>query len=204
MSEPISRRDWVARLAVAAGALVTAAEAQHAHDSVAREKQSGSYQPKALTAHEYATLAKLSDLIIPADDHSPGALEAGAASFIDFLCSVNSDFRDIFTGGLLWLDNAAAEGGEPGEAGAKTFLESAPAAQTALLDKLAYRKNAAVWPDLDPGIQFFAFCRRLVADAYYTTPTGYKEVGYMGNSGMPHFSVPQEALDYALKRSDLA
>jgi len=198
MSEPISRRDWMTRLAAGA-ALVTAAEAQHAHESVAREKhQAGSYQPKALTPHEYATLEKLSDLIIPADDHSPGALEAGAASFIDFLCSLNTDLRDIFTGGLLWLDTAA-EGGEAG----KTFLESGPADQTALLDKIAFRKNAAVWPELDPGIQFFAFCRRLVADAYYTTPTGYKEVGYMGNSGMAHFSVPKEALDYALKRSNL-
>lgn len=43
----------------------------------------------------------------------------------------------------------------------------------------------------------------MVADAYYTTPIGYKEVGYMGNTGMAQFSVPKEALEYALKRSGL-
>jgi gluconate 2-dehydrogenase gamma chain len=191
----VSRREWLARLAAGAS-LVTLAEAQHAHDAVAREKQhGGAYQPKALTAHEYATLEKLSDLILPADEHSPGALEAGAAGFIDFLCAANSDLRDLYTGGLMWLDEAMEHDY------AKTFLEAAPGEQTAMLDKIAYRKNAS--PELNPGIQFFAFCRRMVADAYYTTPLGYKEVGYMGNSGMAQFSVPNEALDYALKRSGL-
>ncbi len=194
--KPVSRREWLARLA-AGVAVVSGAEAQHAHEAVAREKQKGgTYQPKALTAHEYATLQKLSDLILPADDHSPGALEAGAAGFIDFLCSVNNDLRYLYTGGLMWLDEAMEHAHD------KPFLEAAPVEQTAMLDKIAYRKNAS--PELDPGIDFFALCRRMVADAYYTTPIGYKEVGYMGNSGMAQFSVPKEALEYALKRSGLA
>jgi len=43
-----------------------------------------------------------------------------------------------------------------------------------------------------------------VADAYYTSPIGMRELGYMGNSAVAHFSVPQEAIDYAVKRSPLA
>jgi hypothetical protein len=193
----LSRRELMARLAAGA-AIIGTADAQHVHDSVAQEKsaQSGTYKPKALTDHEYATLRKLSDYIIPADEHSPGALAAGAADFIDFLCNASDEMRDIYTGGLLWLDDAMARRHD-----GKTFLESAPAQQTAMLDLIAFRKNAS--PELNPGIQFFAFCRRMVADAYYTTPIGYKDVGFMGNSGMAEFTVPKEAVDYALKRSGL-
>ena len=200
MSNPLefSRRDLLARLA-AGVSLVTAADAQHVHESVAQEKagQKGAYKPKALTAHEYATLQHLSDLIIPADDRSPGALAAGAADFIDFLCASSDEMRDIYTGGLLWLDDTMAHTSD-----GQTFLAASPAQQTALLDRIAYRKNQS--PELNAGIQFFAFCRRMVADAYYTTPIGYKEVGYMGNSAMAQFSVPKEALEYALKRSPFA
>jgi hypothetical protein len=199
MSSPLefSRRDLLARLAAGAS-IVATADAQHVHESVAQEKaaQKGAYKPKALTPHEYGTLQHLSDLIIPADDHSPGALAAGAADFIDFLCAASDEMRDIYTGGLLWLDDTMARRYD-----GRTFLDAAPAQQTAMLDLIAFRKNQS--SELNPGIQFFAFCRRMVADAYYTTPIGYKEVGYMGNTGMAQFSVPKEAVDYALKRSGL-
>ena len=198
MSEArLSRRDLLARLA-AGMSLVTAADAQHAHEALAQQNatRKGPYQPKALTAHEYATLQKLSDLILPADERSAGALAAGAAEFIDFLCAANGEMRDLFTGGLMWLDEAMAHGHD-----GANFLESTAAQQTAMLDRIAYRRNAS--PELDPGIEFFAFCRRLVADAYYTTPTGFQELGYMGNGAMAQFRVPAECLEYALKRSGL-
>jgi hypothetical protein len=178
--------------------MIGTAEAQHVHDAVAQEKSAagGAYKPKALTAHEYATLKKLSDYIIPADEHSPGALAAGAADFIDFLCHASDEMRDLYTGGLLWLDDAMAHRHD-----GQSFLEASTAQQTAMLDLIAWRKNAS--PELNPGIQFFALCRRMVADAYYTTPIGWKDVGFMGNSAMATFTVPQEAVDYALKRSGL-
>ncbi len=200
MSSPLefSRRDLLARLA-AGMSIVAAADAQHVHESVAQEKtaQKGPYKPKSLTAHEYATLQRLSDLILPADEHSPGALAAGAADFIDFLCAASDEMRDIYTGGILWLDEEMKH-----RHGGKAFIDDTAEQQTAMLDIIAWRKNQT--PELYPGIQFFAFCRRMVADAYYTSPIGYKEVGYMGNAAMSQFSVPQEALDYAMKRSGLA
>jgi len=74
--------------------------------------------------------------------------------------------------------------------------------QKAMLDLIAFRENST--PEIAPGIQFFNWARRLVVDAYYTSPAGIKEVGYMGNSAMSTFSVPQAAVDYALKRSPFA
>lgn len=192
-----SRRELMARIAAGLTAIATA-DAQHVHEQVAQEKAAanGSYTPKALTAHEYATVEHLGELIIPADEHSPGAREAGAAEFIDFLCNAAGQMKDIWTGGVLWLDEQMKHRHQ-----GKAFVECAPAQQTAMLDLIAWRKNRS--PELNAGIDFFAFCRRLVADAYYTSPIGFKEVGYMGNGAMSSFSVPKEALDYAMKRSGL-
>src|SRR3954452_5935656 len=192
-----SRRELMARLA-AGVSIVATADAQHVHETMAQEKasQKGPYKPKALTAHEYATLKRLSDLIIPADEHSPGALAANAADLIDFLCGASDEMRDIYTGGILWIDEEMKH-----RYHRKAFADAAPEQHTALLDLIACRKNQS--PELNAAIQFFAFCRRMVADAYYTTPIGFKEVGYMGNGAVSHFSVPKEALDYAMKRSGL-
>src|SRR5512140_2904171 len=92
-----TRRDLLATLAAGA-AIVATADAQHVHEAVAQEKTAakGPYKPKALNAHEYTTVQRLSDLIIPADEHSPGALAAGAADFIDFLCNASDEMRDIW------------------------------------------------------------------------------------------------------------
>jgi len=54
---------------------------------------------------------------------------------------------------------------------------------------------------LQAGIRFFAWARKMVVDAYYTSAVGIEEIGYEGNKGMSEFSVPQEAIDYAIRRS---
>jgi gluconate 2-dehydrogenase gamma chain len=200
-----SRRDLLVRiggalsLAAAGENVLPAQDAQHVHEALAADKSAlkGSFQPKALTAHEYATLEHLSGLIVPADEHSPGAIQAGAAAFIDFLCAASDEMLAIYTGGLAWLDDAMRR-----RADGKDFLSAPASEQTALLDLIAWRKNQS--PELNPGIQFFSWARRMVVDAYYTSPIGFKDLGYMGNRAMSSFSVPQEAVDYVMKRSPLA
>src|SRR5689334_18809310 len=96
----VSRRDLLrigasVSLASAGENVLSAQNAEHVHHAVNDAKTAkGGYQPKALNAHEYATLQRLTDLIIPADARSPGALTAGAADYIDFLCSVSEDLKD--------------------------------------------------------------------------------------------------------------
>jgi gluconate 2-dehydrogenase gamma chain len=200
-----SRRDLLRHigaaisLAAVGEEVLTAQDAQHVHNAVAQDAaaQKGKYQPKALTAHEFATLERLAGLIIPADEHSKGALEAGAADFIDFLCAASDEMLNIYTGGLAWLDDEARR-----RYNGKDFLGVQTAGQTALLDLIAWRKNES--PELNPGIQFFSWVRRMVADAYYSSPIGIQDLGYMGNTAVPEFSVPQQAVDYALKRSPFA
>ena len=194
MSE-LSRRNLLQTIAMAATAGSLPLEAaQHVHNVATAEKTTtGAYHPKALNAHEYKTLEKLADFIIPAGDNSPSGSVAGAPEFIDLLASQNPELLAIYTGGIAWLDFACRRHHNT------DFLGATQAQQTMLLDLIAYRKNES--PELGPGIRFFDWARRMVVDAYYTSPAGIKDVGYLGNTAVSKFEVPQEAIDYALKRS---
>lgn len=198
MSE-FSRRDLVkiALAVTSAGGSIDVASAQHVHETAAADKAAtgGVYKPKAFTDHEYVTLRKLAELIVPADDVSPSALESGASEFVDLLCSNNVELASTYTGGMAWLDREMMRRYHT------NFVAAKPEQQTAMLDLLAFRKNAVDSPELGPGIRFFDWVRMMVVDAFYTSKAGVKDIGYLGNKGMAKFEIPQEAIDYALKRS---
>jgi len=207
MNEPndVSRRDLfrIVGTTLLSAELITAQDAKDAHAGMSmpaagtapRSLNGGpNFVPKYLKPHEFKTLRVLGDLIMPADATSPAASEAGAAEFIDFLCSRNEDLANIFDGGLTWLDQYMIHKYD------SDFLTSKPAEQKALLD-LAYGGRTAA-PEVAAGQQFFTWARNMVVDAYYTSPVGVKDIGYMGNTVVPApFGVPQEAVDYVLKRS---
>ena len=200
MSEStFTRRDLVkiALSVTTAGGAIDKLSAQHVHNMAAAEKAAngGVYKPKAFNAHEYATLQRLAELIVPADDVSPSALESGACEFIDLLTSNNAELAAKYTGGIAWLDREMRR-----RCDAK-FIDAKPDQQTALLDLIAFRKTAADSPQLSAGVEFFRWARMMVVDAFYTSKVGIKDVGYMGNTAVAKFEVPQEAIDYALKRS---
>ncbi|HXJ38632.1 MAG TPA: gluconate 2-dehydrogenase subunit 3 family protein [Bryobacteraceae bacterium] len=186
-------------LTTAGSGVLSPALAQHVHAAMADARSlsgGAAYLPKAFTKHDFQTLKKLADIVIPTDQNSPGASEAGAAEYIDFLASRNADLAAIFNGGFAWLDNYMSK-----TYGAD-FLTAKPQQQTDLLDKLAYKKNHT--PQTAPGVPFWTWVRNMTVDAYYTSPAGVKDIGYMGNGAMSSFSVPKEAVDYALKRSPFA
>lgn len=191
MSSP-TRREVLRTVATTALAgSLSAQQAQHVHQEAAKAAEPGGvYHPKALTTHEFSTLEKLCELIVP------GASKGPAAEFIDLLASQNPEMAAIYTGGLAWLDHAMRRSVNA------TFLQAAPADQVALLDKIAYGGNAS--PDLAAGIRFFEWVRRMTVDAYYTSAAGIQELGYLGNKAVSEFKAPQEAMDYALRRSGLA
>ncbi len=191
MSNPldVSRRGLLVQIGAGIG-LAAAGESALPAQQTRTAAGAAAYVPKALTAHEYATMDSLAEWIVP------GARAAGATKFIDFLCNATDDMKTIFTGGLAWLDDAMRR-----RTDGKDFVGASQDQQKAMLDSIAFRENNS--PELGPGIHFFDWARRLVVDAYYTSPAGIKEVGYIGNSAMSTFSVPQEAVDYAVKRSGL-
>src|SRR5216110_595320 len=105
-NESISRRDILRTLAVSAAGsvlkVIPAEAAEYVHQMVHKEKAAapaGAYTPKYCSASQYATLAFLCDTIIPKDEKSGGAVEAGAPEFIDLLTSENPEYQLRLGGG---------------------------------------------------------------------------------------------------------
>jgi gluconate 2-dehydrogenase gamma chain len=195
----ISRRDALRRLGLAlmaTGALDRVSAQDVHHMALASQAPAGGgYRPKALSDPEYRTLVRLTDLIIPVEDGKPGAVAAGAAAWIDMLASENAQLKDIYTTGLAWIDDTMRK------RGATDFVSAAVAEPTALLDLIAYRRNQS--PELDGGIQFFTWVRRMTVDAFYTSEIGIADIDYRGNRPQPTYPEPVEAIAYALKKSGL-
>ena len=217
-----SRRDALRRIALAVTAAglrrgIEPSAAAQVHEAVESERTfRGEYKVRYFNEREFRSLERLSELVVPEDEGGPSGREGGAPEFIDLLASENRELADIFTGGLLWLDAAAAD------RGGKAFTESGEATQKAILDALvtAERETAsgtANWDtreytrfsvfgvsrssDMRRGLTFFVWARRLIVDAYYTSPAGIKDLGFVGNSSHTVYEVPWEAVDYAVGRS---
>ena len=181
---PITRRDVLKTLVLgAAGGSVLQAvpleAAQHVHRMVAQEKAhapAGKYQPKFFSTHQYQTLTSLCDAILPADDHSAGAVEGGTPEFIDLLTSENKEYQLALGGGLMWLDSFCTDRYN------STYLSCTAPQKTEVLNLIAYCKNADKDPALSQGVEFFAFLRRLTTDGFYTSEIGIKDLEYIGNT----------------------
>jgi gluconate 2-dehydrogenase gamma chain len=175
MSEDFTRRDLFR------GAAALAAVDVH-HMVEEEKKATGAYKVKTFRPHEYQTLTRLSEMIIP------GSAAAGAPEYIDVLASRNTELAEIYTGGLAWLDH------EMERRASARFLDASADRQTALLEQIAYRKNDS--PALGPGIRFFDWARRMVIDAFFTSKAGIAYLGYQGNAALARFEVPANVKAY--------
>jgi len=185
----ISRRDILKSLGMTAVTgsvlrVIPLQAAEYAHRMVHAEKAVAAdqvYVPKFFSAHFYKTLQSLCATIIPSDQDSKGAIEAGAPEFIDLIASENKDYQVALGGGLMWLDNTCIDRyGKP-------YLDCTPDQQKEILDLIAYRKNAKKDPSLGQGIEFFSFLRKLTADGFFTSEIGIEYLGYIGNTFVKEF-----------------
>ena len=146
---------------------------QHAKHASSSPTPAGSYTPKYFSAHEFAVVSRLADLIIP-HDATPGALDAHAPEYIDLQVSQMPDAQTQISGGVQWLDRYCSEQFN------KTFLDCSPAQQTQVLDKLAYVKSLP--RELEQARSFFVLVRSLTCDGFYSSKLGFQELGYQGNT----------------------
>jgi gluconate 2-dehydrogenase gamma chain len=172
---PISRRAAlriVTSAPVAAALVWTPAEAEQAREQVA--SQTAPFKPKFFTAHEYATVMVLVDLIIPRDERSGSATEAGVPQFMDFMMIDQPQRQIAMRGGLALVDRLSAD------RSGKRFLNLADAQRRAVLDEIAYTSN----PDsgLTHAIAFFSSFRDLTAGGFWSTKMGIQDLQYKGNT----------------------
>ena len=159
----MERRDVLRLLAsapVAAGFAWTEAEAGEAcqRATTARDAAARSgapFKPSFFTEHEFETVRVLSELIIPRDERSGGAIEAGVPEFMDFIVGDQPVRQTAMRGGMAWLDRECLIRFD------KTFVVCVPAEQTAVLDDIAWPGRAR--PELAAGVAFFTSFRDMVA-----------------------------------------
>ena len=154
----------------------------------ARGRAAAGYAPAFFTEHEWETVRILVDLIIPKDERSGSATDAGVPEFMDFLMTDGSDQqRTAMRGGLAWLDI------ECRKRFGRTLVACAEAERTAVLDTIAWPAQAP--PDLSHGVAFFNRFRDLTASAFWSSRMGVADLQYQGNTFVMEWTgCPPEAL----------
>jgi hypothetical protein len=211
MSE-VARRTvlgWLAGAPLAAGLgtprLLRAQE--HAAEAVAGAAQGHPYAPAFFNENEWQTVRILADLILPADERSGSATDAGVPEFMDFMMNdpaagdLEKELRQTaMRGGLAWID------AECRRRFGHDFVACSDAERLALLDEIAYpppeeedeiderdpRDLTVVPPRHGPA--FFNSFRDLVASGFWSSEMGVRDLDYRGNSAVEWTGPPPEVL----------
>jgi gluconate 2-dehydrogenase gamma chain len=187
MSDEISRREMVGLLALAPlSAHVSAAEA--AQQAIERATATGvPYVAKFFTPHEWRAVRVLVDDIIPRDERSGSATDAGVPEFMDFMMIDQTRGQVAMRGGLHWLDSASR-----GRFGA-AYADCSLAQRAALLDDIAFPARAN--PAMSHGVAFFTMFRNLTSSGFWSSRMGVADLRYMGNQVVHEWhGCPPEAL----------
>ena len=177
---------------VAAGFAWTEVEAQEAHQhaqaaQAAAKETRTPFKPKFFTPHEYATVRLLVDIIIPKDERSGSATDAGVPEFMDFIMGDEPGRQLAMRGGLAWLDRECQNRFD------KTFITSTEAERTQVIDAIAWPQQAP--PAMSHGVAFFNSFRDLTASGFWTSKMGIKDLAYIGNVFVPEWKgCPDEAM----------
>lgn len=141
---------------------------------------------KFFDAHEMATIAILTDIIIPKDEKSGSATDAKVPDFIEFIVKDMPHHQTPMRGGLKWLDLQSYNRFQHPFSGASSTQ------QLSLIDEIAYPKKAK--PEMAQGVAFFNLMRDLTASGFYTSEIGVKDIGYAGNQPNKWEGVPKDVL----------
>lgn len=155
-------------------------------DEMVREKKLLAAGPY-FTPAEMATITLLADIIIPADEVSGSASEAGVPAFIDFIVRDMPEHQLPMRGGLRWLElQCLNRFGKP-------FPSCTPVQQLEIVDAIAFPNKAK--PEMSQGVRFFSLLRNLTASGFYTSAIGVKDLNYKGNQANQWKGVPEDVLN---------
>ena len=141
--------------------------------------------PLFFTAAELGVLDELTEMILPADEHSGGARAAGVAEYLDRTLAEKDPAigdhaaeRFRFKQGLLRVDQLAFEmhGG--------AFMEASPEQRLAVLERIARNEEDPQAPEE----RFFGELKAATTRAYYSSRVGMiDEMEYKGNRVIREF-----------------
>ena len=193
-SKEISRRDAVqllAALPMAAFLSWPTAEQEKARrfveNALRAAAEGNAYAPKFFTAAEYRTVGILADMIIPKDERSGSATDAGVPEFMDFTMTDRPRSQAWMRSGLAWID------AQSNSRFSKPFADAAQAQREAILNDIAWPAKAPA--GMDDGVSFFNRFRDLTSTGFWSSEMGVKDLRYIGNVFAPNWNgCPPEAL----------
>jgi gluconate 2-dehydrogenase gamma chain len=189
--EQVSRREAIKTIGAGVGVIAslpvlgTTARAQdlasHDHSHAGQGTAPRKSEPlKFFTAEENRTIVEISERIIPADDHSPGATAANVAAYIDLVVSESTDMtKQNWREGLTAIDKMSRDKfGKP-------FAGSTVDQQVELLKDISKNERSPQTAEE----RFFRTIKYATIDGYYTSEIGIKqELHYKGNSYLKEFT----------------
>jgi hypothetical protein len=126
------------------------------------------YTLQFFTEEESRLLEQLMEMIVPADDHSPGAHEARTNQFADLMVATSNDAVK-----KQWRD------------GIRLIREQAMGSSLADALRTAAANEENPKTDLE---QFFVLLKQMTVNGYYTSATGiHQEMEYVGNTYLAAF-----------------
>src|ERR1051326_6045577 len=160
--------------------IVTCAAPQTvSHTAHEPTQDAGPYVLKYFTAGQAQTIDALAEVIIPADNHSPGAKAARVHEYIDDVVSFSPG-----TVKKLWADGLAAMDRMARAADGQEYARCSGPRQTALMETIG--RNEEHPSTLEE--KFFGVLKAAVIDAYYTSSIGiHNDLEYQGNAVVADF-----------------
>ncbi len=131
------------------------------------------FTPEFFNALEWRTVRVLVDIVIPRDDRSGSATDAGVPEFMDFILTEYPGNRARMRNGLAWLN------GESRSRYGVPFPDLTDEQRTAIVENIAWPRRAK--PEHAAGVQFFNGFRDLTATGFWSSRMGVQDLEYRGN-----------------------
>jgi Gluconate 2-dehydrogenase subunit 3 len=174
----VGRREM---MKLAAGAIIAPALSQTGPKNGRRPAKAQTETHRFFTPDEFVIVDELSELIIPTDEHSPGARAAKVAEYIDrrLAESFEDEPKTQWREGLKLVDQISVEmNGGP-------FMQASQDQRVAVLTRMARKESSPERPEE----KFFVELKSRVARAYYTSKIGvHDELEYKGNTYLKEFA----------------
>lgn len=194
----MDRRELLKTLSLgtlAAGFAMTGCEAlpqeaaeQHQFWKHVTDEDLEKWETQFFTDHEFETVRQLANMVIPADERSGNAEDAGVPQFIDFMMLDRPGNQTPMRGGLRWLDVQCQKRFD------RKFIDCSEDQKKEMLDEIAYPDEAK--PEMQAGVTFFNQFRDLVASGFWSSKIGIEDIGYRGNQPFGWQGCPDEIHDH--------
>jgi len=165
-------------LGTAAGVLAERLESAE-HHLAAIAQTPAAYKLQFFPAVQNELLDRLAELIIPADERSPGAHDAKVSLFIDVMVAASrKDIQQQWTAGLKAVE------AESQKRFTRPFLKLNAGDQDQILQTMAAHEDKPT-NNLE---RFFVLLKSMTINGYYTSSVGlHRDVQYKGNTALAEY-----------------